>query len=102
MTIDSFLLNSNFEEIKSSSKADERGGRLTIGAVAKKKNYRIMMNESGQIVLDPIVSIPEREIWLWKNQSARESVMQGLKEANTEATKDLGSFAEYADLDVDD
>ena len=101
MTVNIALGDSNFQEIKHSSRADERG-RLTLGAVAKKKNYRVMINQSGQILLDPIVTIPEQEIWLWKNQAALNSVQQGLKESAAEETEDLGSFAEYADLDLNE
>ncbi|MEM7593470.1 MAG: hypothetical protein AAF383_18485 [Cyanobacteria bacterium P01_A01_bin.83] len=95
------VADSNFQEIKSSSRADDRG-RLTLGAVAKKKNYRVMVNQFGQILLDPIVNIPEKELWLWKNKSALNSLKRGLEEAEAEETQDLGSFAEYADLDIDD
>ena len=93
--------DADFQEIKPSSRADDRG-RLTIGAVAKRKNYRVMINQLGQILLDPIVNIPEREVWLWKNQSVLNSLKRGLEEAEAGETQDLGSFAEYADLDTDD
>jgi len=95
------IADSNFQEIKHSSRADNRG-RLTVGAVAKSKNYRVMINKFGQILLDPIVNIPEKEIWLWRNQSALESLKSGLQEAAAGETNDLGSFAEYANLDIDD
>jgi hypothetical protein len=95
------IADTNFQEIKHSSRADDRG-RLTVGAVAKKKNYRVMINELGQILLDPIVNIPEREMWLWKNQSALSSIKQGLEEAKAGEAQDYGSFAEYADLDITD
>lgn len=101
MTANNPVANSNFQEIKHSSRADDRG-RLTLGAIAKKKNYRVMINQLGQILLDPIVNIPEREIWLWKNQSALNSLKRGLEEAEAGEIEDLGSFAEYTDLDIDD
>lgn len=101
MTPNTPIADTNFQEIKHSSRADDRG-RLTVGAVAKKKNYRVMINELGQILLDPIVNIPEREIWLWKNQSALSSLKQGLQEAKAGETQDYGSFAKYADLDITD
>jgi glycine cleavage system aminomethyltransferase T len=101
MTVNTSVVNSNFREIKHSSRADNRG-RLTLGAIAKQKNYRVMINELGQILLDPIVNISEKEIWFWKNQSAQESLKRGLEEAEAGEIHDLGSFAEYADLDIDD
>ncbi len=101
MPTNSPIADSNFQEVKYSSRADNRG-RLTIGKIAKNKNYRIMINELGQILLDPIANIPEKEIWLWKNQSALESLKRGLNEAEAGETKELGSFAEYTDLEIDD
>lgn len=101
MTPNTLIADTNFQEIKHSSRADDRG-RLTVGAVAKKKNYRVMINQLGQILLDPIVNIPEREIWLWKNQSALSSLKQGLEEAKAGKMQHYGSFAEYADLDLTD
>ncbi len=61
-----------------------------------------MINELGQVLSDPIINIPEKEIWLWKNQSALESLKRGVNEVTAEETQDLGSFAEYAELDIDD
>ena len=101
MTANNPIANSNFQEIKPSSRADNRG-RLTVGAVAKEKTYRVMINELGQILLDPIVNIPEKELWLWKNQSALSSLKRGLEEAIANESSDLGSFAKYAELDIDE
>jgi len=40
--------------------------------------YHIYTNKFGQIVLDPQVTIPASELWLFKNPSALASVKQGL------------------------
>jgi hypothetical protein len=40
--------------------------------------YHIYRNIEGQILLDPQVSIPAREAWLFKNPKALESVKRGL------------------------
>ncbi|MDJ0593760.1 MAG: hypothetical protein QNJ72_27905 [Pleurocapsa sp. MO_226.B13] len=101
MSSDSPIIDSKFRQIKHLSRADNRG-RLTVGAVAKEKSYRIMINESGQILLDPIVTMPSKELWLWHNQSAQESLKRGLQEAESGNLYDLGSFAEYAELDPDE
>jgi len=47
--------------------------------MAQEKRYQILVNESGQILLDPVVSIPERELWLWQNQEASTAVQQGIE-----------------------
>jgi hypothetical protein len=101
MSINPNIEDSNFREINRSSRADDRGC-LILGEVAKKKNYRIMINDAGQILLDPIVAIPEKEIWLWQNQSAKASLEKGLKDSEEGTLYDLGSFACYADLGLDD
>ncbi|MFM6309776.1 MAG: hypothetical protein ACKPGB_16195, partial [Dolichospermum sp.] len=59
----------------------------------------------GQILLDPVdpvVNISERELWLWKNPEAMASLQKGIQEAAAGELNDLGSFAEYADLDIDE
>jgi hypothetical protein len=57
--------------------------------------YRIYSNKIGQIVLDPQVTIPVSELWLFKNKKALKSVRQGLSESLDGKAKSLGSFAEF-------
>ena len=49
-----------------------------------------------------MITIPERERWLFANPEALASVKQGLKESAAGETHYLGSFAQYADLEIDD
>ena len=49
-----------------------------------------------------MVSIPRRELIVWENQMLRESLARGLAEAAAGGTESLGSFAQYADEDVED
>ena len=44
--------------------------------------YHIYENSIGQIVLDPQVTIPASEIWLFNNPDAIASVKRGLKDAS--------------------
>ena len=44
--------------------------------------YHIYENSIGQIVLDPQVTIPASEIWLFNNPDAIASVRRGLKDAS--------------------
>jgi hypothetical protein len=66
------IASQDFREIKNDVHTDARG-RLTLGAVAKEKKYKVFVNDMGQILLDPVVSIPERELWLWQNAEALDS-----------------------------
>ena len=43
--------------------------------------YHIYKNSIGQIVLDPQVTIPASDLWLFNNPVALESVRRGLKDA---------------------
>lgn len=74
-------------------------GRLTLGAAARDADYRVLVNERGQILLDPVVPIPASEAWLWENPSLRASMERALKQAEAGEFEDLGSFAGYADED---
>ncbi len=90
-----------FRVVKDVVRPDSRG-RLTLGQVAKAKSYRVMVNDAGQILLDPVVSIPERELWLWQNPDALASVQRGIQQSAAGETHDLGSFTQYTNLELDD
>ena len=52
--------------------------RLLSGISAKLFDAKL---EDGKIVLEPMETIPEREMWLHKNPDALASVLRGLKDA---------------------
>jgi hypothetical protein len=45
--------------------------------------------------------LPEAEAWLWQNPKALVAVLQGLKESALGQVEDLGSFAQYVDLEIE-
>ena len=90
-----------FQVIKDIVQPDGRG-RISLGMVASGKNYRVMINEMGQILLDPVIAVPEREAWLWQNPEAISSVQRGIQESEEGELHDLGSFAQYTDVEVED
>jgi hypothetical protein len=61
-----------------------------------------MVNDDGQILLDPVVAIPERELWLWQNPEAIASVQLGIQQAGEGELHNMESFAQYAELEVED
>jgi hypothetical protein len=54
---------------------------LTNVPMEKGITYHVYMNSLGQIVLDPQVTIPASELWLFNNPSALASVRRGLSDA---------------------
>jgi hypothetical protein len=56
--------------------------------------YHIYSNSMGQIMLDPQVTIPASELWLFKNKKALEMVEVGMSQKES---IDLGSFAKYVE-----
>lgn len=91
----------DFRVVKEVTQSDSRG-RLTLGQVVKGKSYRVMINDEGQILLDPVVSIPKKELWLWQNSDVLASVKRGIEQASNEQGRDLGNFSQYADLEIED
>ena len=72
--------------------------RLLLTKVKKTgKMYRIFENSLGQIILDPVVTIPESELWLFKNKEAAASVRKGLKEAGEGKLVKRASYAKHAE-----
>ena len=72
-------------------------GRLTLGSAARDGDYRVFVNDNGQILLDPVVPIPASEAWLWESPALRASMERALKQAEGGEFEDLGSFTRFAD-----
>ena len=88
----------HFEEI-AEVKADSKN-RIVLGprAAAKTRIYRVYRNTLGQIILDPQVTIPAHEQWLFKNKEAAQKVKAGLEDARKgRLVKSREDFSKYAD-----
>ena len=57
--------------------------------------YHIYTNSAGQIILDPQVTIPASEAWLFKDKTNLASVDKGMAEAARGQVKNRGSFAKH-------
>ncbi len=64
-------------------------------------SFRVYRQDDGKIIVDPLVEIPGREHWIYKNPVALASLMRGIEDAKTGRIKDRGSFAKYAKEDED-
>jgi hypothetical protein len=58
--------------------------------------YQVFQNRLGQIILDPQVSIPASEAWLFEDKDALAAVDRGMAESNAGQLIDRGSFAPHA------
>lgn len=59
--------------------------------------YHIYINSSEQIILDPQVTIPASEAWLFEDRAALALVDKGMAESAKGQVIDRGSFAKYAE-----
>ncbi|MBN1367561.1 MAG: hypothetical protein JW967_06525 [Dehalococcoidales bacterium] len=76
------IKNDKFRQIATNVKLDAKKRIVLSKAhIAEGVTYHVYCNEIGQIILDPHISIPASELWLFNNQSALKSVITGLKEA---------------------
>ncbi|CAN2045898.1 AbrB family transcriptional regulator [Candidatus Magnetomoraceae bacterium gMMP-1] len=50
---------------------------------------RLFKNDQGEFLLQPVIKIPESELWLYKNKKAYEIVQKGLKEADEDKISKL-------------
>lgn len=58
--------------------------RISLGSAAATEagvRYRVLKNELGQILLDPVKSVPAYEAWVWENPDVIASIKRGVAEA---------------------
>jgi len=68
---------------------------------ARELRFIIYTNDVGQILLSPEIGVPLHEAWLYENPKALASVRRGLQDAAEGKVHDLGSFAKFADDEID-
>ena len=76
------IRDSNFKKIADSVKPDAKK-RILLHRLQIQEGitYHVYSNSFGQIVLDPQVTIPASEAWLFSNPDALASVRRGLADA---------------------
>ncbi len=90
------IKDTEFEKIADSVKPDNKK-RVVLSKIDMSDGvtYHIYRNRIGQIILDPQVTIPASELWLFENKEALALVQQGLLESMTGQTKKRGSYAKF-------
>lgn len=98
----SIVRDPGFEEI-AEVKTDSKN-RITLGRKGAPAGsrpaavyYKVYRNPLGQIILDPLVTIPAHEQWLFKNKEAAQAVQSGLEDAKkgrlVKAREDYSKYA---------
>jgi hypothetical protein len=77
-------------------------GRIELGTEFANKLYRITLQPDGNLLLEPMVAVHEREVWFYRNPEVQAMVQEGIRQSRAGDTVHLGSFAEYLDLEIDD
>jgi hypothetical protein len=95
------LKDAEFEEI-TEARVDSKH-RVTLGRTipGQVRSFRVYRNAHGQVILDPMVSIPAHETWLFKNKRASALVQEGLEDARrgriVRAKEDFSRYAKGKD-----
>ena len=90
------LKNSELTRVAESVKPDTKKRVILPKALVREGiTYHIYSNSYGQIILDPQVTIPASELWLFENKEALASVDRGIAESMNGQVINRGSFAKY-------
>jgi len=87
----------NFKKIADNVKPDYKK-RVVLHSVLIKEgvSYHIYTNNAGQIILDPQVTIPASELWVFEDKDILSAIDGSMLESAKGQLKDRGSFAKYA------
>jgi hypothetical protein len=96
MPTSTIIKDSDFQLVSEFAQPDAKK-RLSLGdALQGATAYNIYRNPLGQVVLDPVKTVPAYEMWLYENPEALASVKKGLKESVEGKGVYRGSFARHA------
>ena len=98
MTKQELLKDADFEQV-TEARVDSKN-RVALGKVLSLSvsSYRIYRNKVGQIILDPMVTVPAYEAWLFKNKEAMKRVQTGLEDLRKERiVKAKEDYSKYLD-----
>jgi hypothetical protein len=76
------IKNEKFRRVAANVKPDSKK-RIVITKACQgdEVTYHVYCNEIGQIILDPQISLPASEVWLYNDPETREAVAIGLRQA---------------------
>ena len=94
--METIIKDNNYKIVAEGVKPDYKK-RVVLPAILVQKGvtYHIYHNRMGQIILDPQVTIPASELWLFEDKEALASVDRGMAESMNGQVINRGSFAKY-------
>jgi len=96
MSKPAILKDTEFEEV-AEAEVDAKH-RVALGRILPQQvsSYRVYRNRVGQMLLDPMVTIPASEAWLFRNKEATRLLQAGLADARkgqvVNATEDYTKY----------
>ena len=84
MTAETIWDEPDFEQFETVTEAEVDGrGRVSLAKAGAEpgRRYRVRSNIDGVLLLIPVVSIPEREMIVWRNPELAASIREGIAEA---------------------
>ena len=98
MTLAQILKEKDFKQV--SEVRPDFKHRVTLGkikVVQQAASYKVYQNSAGQIILDPQVSIPASEAWVYKNKAVIGAIKQGFKDTQEgRVRKAREDYSKYA------
>ena len=90
------IKDQDFKKIADSVKPDTKK-RVVLHSVQVREgvSYHMYTNKFGQIVLDPQVTIPASELWVFENKDVLAAIDKGMAESANGRLIKRGSFAKY-------
>jgi len=64
--------------------APDKKRRISLGTAVQTApgvRYKVMKNEAGQILLDPVKTVPAYEAWIYENPERMASIQRGIAQA---------------------
>lgn len=77
-------------------------GRISLGKLAEGiSSFRIIIKENRKLILEPYSEIPAHEKWLFENKIALAKLKEGIEQSASGEVKSKGSFAKFADDEIE-
>jgi hypothetical protein len=98
MTLAQLLKEKDFKQISEVRPDFKR--RVALGkikVIQTAATYKVYQNSAGQIILDPQVSIPASEVWVYKNKAVIGAIRKGFEDVREgRVRKAREDYSKYA------